>query len=772
MRRDIVELIPGADCRTMKMLLEYRQLGLLFTYNIDKRPQFFYNNQIVSSLLMLESVADTILMAFSIGILVNSRSMELKDTIDAACSIETTGDELGWMSRCVSKAIITGINSVDFIRDVSSFVPIKQTDWKSSYKMTKETSRFTQFANSRATYILELLDSSKQKMNKLVSFQGDDILLHMTNVAVDVSKKTIEQAIHKIIAPEKQLHRELSSLYNSVTSKSRSDLQQYVDCIRDLAQLSAHSSQVFDDDGQTATLQNIAVELISKSGVGNITGADLIRSYAHEITIAATAIEIGNVITKFADFLCGMMNVFCQKSKADSSVCDDGQMLKATSEVLTSAWSEIIHGMLLNRIAQSVIFYIQAKMEEVFTSVKKRLIFWSDAYFPDSIIHSKQRKPLPDLSSRLKEYNNQMKKSRDPHVPSMIDARILSKYLACNIIILDVDKEPIITISSPDIRDSIELIYNPPCPTYPGGHFDAYVGGMVVPAPSSVSDDRDMVYSPAYGSQNDDDYNRLCSAIKVAMGEQSDEWKLQQTIDKYIKEHPFDAEMLLTRDAYACQLKRERAILRFDMNHPTRHMDHNACDYMHLFSCIKQACNSANKRISDLAMILKEYESEYETDIMTASVSRDACKLFLSSGVSVEADGYRQIVAERINDSDITTALKLCCIGHQIPLCRDMIYIVPPISDAQTLKYSTFERLMEIESYKQERYKFLSICDEWYRVLEPQGLMNFEQRELLREWISTRQYVNTEDPVVSLVIQKCSKLDCISVYSTLGNISF
>ena len=231
-------------------------------------------------------------------------------------------------------------------------------------------------------------------------------------------------------------------------------------------------------------------------------------------------------------------------------------------------------------------------------------------------------------------------------------------------------------------------------------------------------------------------------------------------------------------------LKRERAILRLDIKNPTRPMDHNDCEYMQLhssyqFSCINQACDSVNKRISDLAMILKSESRSAEVispgcepEIMTASVSRDACKLFLSSGGSVEADCYRRIVAERINDGDITTALKLCCIGHQRLFCTDMINIDLPISDAQTLKNSTFDRMLEIESYEQESAEFLSICDEWYRVLEPQGLMNFEQRELLREWISTRQYMNTEDPVVSLVIDTCSTSDCISVYSTLGNIPF
>ena len=65
--------------------------------------------------------------------------------------------------------------------------------------------------------------------------------------------------------------------------------------------------------------------------------------------------------------------------------------------------------------------------------------------------------------------------------------------------------------------------------------------------------------------------------------------------------------------------------------------------------------------------------------------------------------------------------------------------------------------MLKIESYEQEKSKFMSICDEWYGVLEPQGLMNINQRDLLREWISTRQYANIEDPVVSLVIEKCLK---------------
>ena len=124
-RRNIVHLIPGADCRIVQMLQEYRQLGLLFTYNIDVEPQFCYISQIVSSLVTLESVADSILMAFKNGKLMNSHNIDLK--INDMCNIGAIGDEsLRWMSRCVSRAIIIGIHSIDFMRDFSSLVPITE----------------------------------------------------------------------------------------------------------------------------------------------------------------------------------------------------------------------------------------------------------------------------------------------------------------------------------------------------------------------------------------------------------------------------------------------------------------------------------------------------------------------------------------------------------------------------------------------------------------------------------------------------------------------
>ena len=355
-RRNILELIPGADSWMEQILQKYRQLGLLFTYNIDVEPQFCYRSQIVSSLVMLESVAQIILMVFPIGILVNVRSMKLKDTIDVACSRAATCDEsFGWMSQCASRAIITGIKSIEFMRHVSSkLVPIKSTELGSSYKMTKETSQFTKLTNSQVQNVLKLLNSLKPKINKLVSCQVDEILLHMTNVTMGALREKIK---HKKIALGQNLHLKLCSVYNNVTSLSRSDREQFVDCIRDLAKFLASPSQLSDADFHTDELQNIALKLMSMSRIENITATDL-ESFTHEITTAASKIEIGTVMTKFSDSLCDMMNVFSQNSTTDGDVCDDVQMLEMTNEVLTSAWSEIIRGTLQNRIVRSLMIDI------------------------------------------------------------------------------------------------------------------------------------------------------------------------------------------------------------------------------------------------------------------------------------------------------------------------------------------------------------------------------------------------------------------------------
>ena len=74
--------------------------------------------------------------------------------------------------------------------------------------------------------------------------------------------RKIGQTIRDKMKPGKALYRELCCLYNSVTSTSSSDPQQYADYIRDLAQLPVYSSQVFDADICTSAFQNIADELM------------------------------------------------------------------------------------------------------------------------------------------------------------------------------------------------------------------------------------------------------------------------------------------------------------------------------------------------------------------------------------------------------------------------------------------------------------------------------------------------------------------------------
>ena len=572
-RRDILALIPGADSRTEKMLQEYRQLGLLFTYNIDVEPQFCYRSQIVSSLVMLESVADFVLMGVFNGTLVIGRSMKLKDTVDAVLCMQSTSDEsLGWMSRCVSRKIMTGIHSIDFIRDVSWLVPIEQTEVNSSYKMARETSQFTQYANSQARYISELIDSLKHEISKCLSCQEDEIVSHVINVTMGVLEKKIQLRIQEKLVTEEQFHRELCCLYSSVTSQSRSDHQQYLDYIRDLVQRSAYSSKSVDADIRTAALENIAVELMLKFQTGNITATDLLGSNTSKITAAAEKIEIGTALTKFSEFLCHKLNMFSQKSKTDKSVCnvqikcsdvscdmmkifshesttdgcvcDDVQMLEATNKVLTSEWSGIIRGMLQYRITRSMMFDIRERMDKLFASIKDKLTDSRDS-IQYALRNTRQYKPSTDWSIRLREYIN-IKKSGGPPVRSKTVLRMISKYSEQNIIILDVDKEQILTVS-PAIRDSIELIYNPPCSAYPGGHFDAYVEGKVVEA------------------QREDpkDYYLLRSAIFDAMNGFNNPWIYHIAVGECIDEIPSVAGRLLISDEYARQLKRGRALLRF-----------------------------------------------------------------------------------------------------------------------------------------------------------------------------------------------------------------
>ena len=470
-RRNILELIPGADCKIEQMLEEYRRLGLLFTYNIDAVPQFRYRNQIVTTHVLLESVAVTILVAFRRQILMIYHSSELNNMIHAACSIGSIGNEsLRWMSRCVSRATMTGMHSLDFIPDAPLLDRIKHTESESSDEMTTETS---QFANSRAKSVFELLESTKQEMHKWLDLQTHEESLHITNVVMGVLEKKIEQTIiHRVMFSEEKLHRQLLGLNDRVsseTSQYRFDLQHFVDYVRDLAQLSAHSSPLHGDNFQTAKFQNFVVELISKSR--SDTAADL-SSVTSEITSAAEEIEIETLITQFSDLFVNKLDDLIQITSVYQYSCDNVKLLEEANKVLTFVWSDIIRSVFQTRIIQSLMYDLQVKTTRGYLSS-------IDIQLPFHWVMSNTRVPrvvpprwgpstlTSDASLRLYNERNGLPLS------------FMNEHHDCNVIILDVEKEVIRQTVSTKSR-TVKLIYNPPDLMHPTGHYDAYIDKKVV----------------------------------------------------------------------------------------------------------------------------------------------------------------------------------------------------------------------------------------------------------------------------------------------------
>ena len=736
-RRDILDLIPGADCRTEQMLEKYRQLGLLFLFNINEKPKFYMNRSMSSLVVLLKSMAVGMLGAFSSGILLKDYSIDIGDAI---CQIRSLSDPLKWMLTCFSKVIMTGIHSFTIIRDVSSLFLIKEIEQDPSSEMTTGTSQFEQFANSQATSLLNLF---RQKINISLSSREDARLSHITKVATLVLRKHIQGRVSEGITPGQKLHQALCHLHSSLISEPKFDSQQFINRVTDLVQISVHSSKL--SDIHTVELENLAVKLISQIQCET-------AAITSQIEAAAEKIEIETTITKFADIIIHGISVDENSTGMFMSSFDDMNIPEATHKILLSTWSDIICSIVQRRIELSVVLNVQEEsMRDLYETICMDVPFAIQMKFTRELM----RRESSDASRRATEMCKDLMETRYLHVPSITEARLLSESEKFTIIILDVDKEKIIQIHSLEkCEKTIELIYYPPSPTYPTGHYDAY------------SEDGEVLFTDDDKIQNkgtfQDDYSMLLMTLDIYYNSCLNYQQSKLLNHVYIREHPRRFEELLVNEHYACQLKRGRALLRLDMNHPTRQINQGEyveLDSSNLFSSIEQASNSEN--VSQLAKVLAEYELESRsaevklpergTGTLISSMSRDACKIFRSSGESVEAKVYRQLVVERIHDGYITTALKLCCIGYQVPFCRVKIGNLP-ISIAQTLR-DTFDQMLKMESY--EKSKFQSVCDEWFKVLEPRGLMNIEQRELLKEWISTRQYANTEDPVVSLVIEKC-----------------
>ena len=654
----------------------------------------------------------------------NTHSKEVMDMIDAACDIGLSGDSsLGWISRCVSKGIKVGFYAMCFIRNFSSVVPIKVADLESSSKTIAETSRFSQFARAQTASLFNWFTLATQEVNNLVLSQEDEFLIHLTDTVMSVVGKKISQRILETIAPGQKPHREIFSLYGSVASQSKSDLLRIVEFIRYSAQLSSYSFESSDSDILTDELRKIAVELKSKWRYDSVR---VLRSNTPRITAIAEQIDIEIFIKQFSVYLGDKITQF-QTTKACIYLRDGEELLETINNILTSVWSDNIRFVVQSRISRSLMMDLKRETTQIYSSINQH--FYSKYFRMSKCIQISKAKQ--HLSSRLIDLYIDQNKSQAPQMWTVIKASIASEYLKANINIYDVDKETILRISFPkEKRETRELIYNSPSRAYPDGHYDVFKDGKVV----TVAHDKAVTYA------NHDLFHTVL---------EFDPTPFIKCLTSYYK--PGHKMMQFTSDHYVCQLKRGRALSRPDSTTtPGGYM----ANFSNTSCCIYQASMSqyASQLVERLSKCKPESRSKHE--VATSPVSRDACKLFLSSGVSPVAEMFRQRIVERINDDDIITALKLCCICHQIPLCRDTTRSNLQISDSQTLD-DTLNRMLKIDSYDQEISKFLSICDEWYRVLEPQGLMDIEQRELLMEWISTRQYANTEDPVVAFAIGEC-----------------
>ena len=496
--------------------------------------------------------------------------------------------------------------------------------------------------------------------------------------------------------------------------------------IRHLTARSSHSFQLSDADIVTGELEQITIELRNESN-GRISATDS-DSATSKISLAAAEIDIGISIEIFSTWLSNKITQI-RKTKACEYLCDDEELHEAINNVVTSVWSDNIRFVIQSKISRSLSFDLKRKITLANSPVRDLLHSERRAKFKDRFDNwaknesSKSGKipTLQEFSHCLEEFYRDQMKSRGPQqlLWSVIDVTLESTYSKCVgvITMLDVNREPIRKIQFPEYIGTCEVIYNPPSRAFPGGHFDAFISGEA----SKVTD-----------SAHKDDPNLFRTAVCCL---RRTVWNCY--VFRHLDEYPSHCGELFTSEHYVCQLKRGRAMIRRNSTIQINQSEYMEPESLYLPCCIEQAtrvesvCLLAYSLAELKSRSAEKFSSKHESGMITSTVSRDACELFRFSGSSVEAEVYRQLVEERVNDGHITTALKLCCIGHQLQFCRDAKLCNPPTSDKQSLG-DAFEQMFQSEYHEQERYKFHSICDEWYRVLEPEGLMHIEQKELLR----------------------------------------
>ena len=451
--RDVLDLILNVDSVTETILEEYRQLGLLFSFNIKENPTFLYNTEIVSSLVMLKTFSDILLRSEFQGISLYADSQfESKDINELMCNLgKMNDDSLAWMSRCVVAAVTTGIQSIAFIRDVSPMLMLRATT-RSRFATNFKASQLAQFARHQERNQLTVCATATQDMRKLIRLAGNE---HMLQLKIGSSCKTIltkntEMESRFIVNPNlnEKLHQFEQYARNPSTHASNS-LLCTIQELNKLISLKVDETTFHIRHVMTSVLikkleetfheklkpgQQLHRKLCALYGRVTTESSSNLRQFVNCIqdlvrvsfnssqlfdAVFQTAdlkniaeVDISTAINKISAFLADEINTLIQFMQGDGYFSDEGPMLEATNKVLTSVCSDIIRSVVERRIIQTFMFDSQEKAKRSYSS-------FGDAF------SNVTKKTLYDCSRELYR-RSESSKSNHSEVSEEISRRLTS----------------------------------------------------------------------------------------------------------------------------------------------------------------------------------------------------------------------------------------------------------------------------------------------------------------------------------------------------------
>ena len=379
------------------------------------------------------------------------------------------------------------------------------------------------------------------ELKKLLSSEKDKFLFSTTNLVMSILGKKIERLFHENMEPGRKLYQQLLCLYSKFASQSWIDLQEYIKCVNDIAQLSMRAFHLYDADIQIAKLQNIAVEL---SQNGSIIVSDL-NSVTSALAVITEEIDIGIVIERFSDLLVDQMHTINRRTEAADYLLRE-QLPGEALSYLTSVCSGIVSAVVQCSITNSLVFDLQKETTRLCQSTYRTLSI-------NCVLSNiRNRSTYTSQSSRrLTELYKDLKNKRGRYMHSMTEARILSRVMECSLIIMDVDKEAVITIPYPQNDETIRIIYQPPSGTFPVGQYCALVDEEVTSAILELTDD----------NVDEEDVNRLYSALDTSVGYSYYRNLAGYFVGLCIIDQPHYFGELLVREHHAFQIKLERVFI-------------------------------------------------------------------------------------------------------------------------------------------------------------------------------------------------------------------